>query len=143
MFGRNPLWSHAVLDFGFLEDFLFLIQFHCLSLEKEMAAHSSILSWRIPWTEEPGRLPSLGLQRVGHDRATLLTYYSSIQITYSFWFSLGRLFLGIYSFFLCCPICWQFAVLVFSYDFFCIYVILVVISPLLFLILGIYISLFS
>ena len=37
------------------------------SLEKEMATHSSILAWRIPWTEEPGRLQSIGSQRVGHD----------------------------------------------------------------------------
>ena len=36
-------------------------------LEKEMATHSSILTWRIPWTEEPGRLQSMGLQRVGHN----------------------------------------------------------------------------
>ena len=36
-------------------------------LEKEMATHSSILSWRIAWTEEPGRLHSTWLQRVGHD----------------------------------------------------------------------------
>ena len=36
-------------------------------LEKAMATHSSILAWRIPWTEEPGRLKSMGLQRVGHD----------------------------------------------------------------------------
>ena len=36
-------------------------------LEKEMAAHSSILSWKIPWTAEPGRLWSRSLQRVGHD----------------------------------------------------------------------------
>ena len=36
-------------------------------LEKEMAAHSSILAWRIPWTEEPGGLQSMGSQRVGHD----------------------------------------------------------------------------
>ena len=36
-------------------------------LEKEMAIHSSILAWRIPWTEEPGGLQSMGLQRVGHD----------------------------------------------------------------------------
>ena len=36
-------------------------------LEKEMATHSSILTWRIPWTEEPGRLQSMGWQRVGHD----------------------------------------------------------------------------
>ena len=36
-------------------------------LKKEMATHSGILAWRIPWTEEPGGLQSLGLQRVGHD----------------------------------------------------------------------------
>ena len=36
-------------------------------LEKEMATHSSILAWKIPWTEEPGRVQSVGLQRVGHD----------------------------------------------------------------------------
>ena len=36
-------------------------------LEKGIATHSSILAWRIPWTEEPGRLQSMGLQRVGHD----------------------------------------------------------------------------
>ena len=36
-------------------------------LEKEMAAHSSIHAWKIPWTEEPGRLQSMGSQRVGHD----------------------------------------------------------------------------
>ena len=36
-------------------------------LEKGMATHSSILAWRIPWTEEPGKLQSMGLQRVGHD----------------------------------------------------------------------------
>ena len=35
--------------------------------EEEMATHSSILAWRIPWTEEPGRLQSMGSQRVGHD----------------------------------------------------------------------------
>ena len=36
-------------------------------LEKEMATHSSTLAWRIPWREEPGRLQSMGLQRVRHD----------------------------------------------------------------------------
>ena len=40
-------------------------------LEKEMATHSSILSWRIPWTEEPGELQSMGSQRVGHDQSNL------------------------------------------------------------------------
>ena len=37
------------------------------TLEKEMATHSSILAWRIPWTEEPGELESMGSQRVRHD----------------------------------------------------------------------------
>ena len=37
------------------------------SLEKEMAIHSSMFAWRIPWTEEPGELQSMALQRVGHD----------------------------------------------------------------------------
>ena len=36
-------------------------------LEEGMATHSSILAWRIPWTEEPGRLHSMGSQRAGHD----------------------------------------------------------------------------
>ena len=36
-------------------------------LEKEMATHSSTLAWKIPWTEEPGRLQSMGSQRAGHD----------------------------------------------------------------------------
>ena len=36
-------------------------------LEKEVATHSSNLAWKIPWTEEPGRLQSMRLQRVGHD----------------------------------------------------------------------------
>ena len=37
------------------------------TLEKEMATHSSTLAWKIPWTEDPGRLWSMGSQRVGHD----------------------------------------------------------------------------
>ena len=41
-------------------------------LEKEMATHSRTLAWKIPWTEEPGRLQSMGSQRVGHDGATSL-----------------------------------------------------------------------
>ena len=38
-----------------------------MHMEKEMATHSSILAWEIPWMEEPGRLQSMGSQRVGHD----------------------------------------------------------------------------
>ena len=48
-----------------LSEFTFTFHFH--ALEKEMATHSSVLAWRIAGTEEPGRLPSTGLHRVGHD----------------------------------------------------------------------------
>ena len=47
-----------------LSDFTFTFHFH--ALEKEMATHSSVLAWRIPGTEEPGGLPSIGSHRVGH-----------------------------------------------------------------------------
>ena len=50
------MWETWVLSLG-RED----------SLEKEMATHSSTLAWKIPWTEEPGGLQSMGSQRVGHD----------------------------------------------------------------------------
>ena len=39
-------------------------------LEKEMVTHSNIFAWKIPWTEEPGRLQSMGTQRVGYDLAS-------------------------------------------------------------------------
>ena len=42
-----------------------------MQMEKEMATHSSILAWRIPWTEEPGRLQSMVSQRVGHNWSDL------------------------------------------------------------------------
>ena len=45
-------------------------------LGKGMATHSSILAWGIPWTEEPGGLPSMGLQRVGHDWVTNTNFYT-------------------------------------------------------------------
>ena len=48
-----------------LSDFMFTSHFH--ALEKEMAAHSSVLAWRIPGTGEPGRRPSMGSHRVGRD----------------------------------------------------------------------------
>ena len=52
-----------------LSDFTFTFHFH--TLEKELATHSSVLSWRIPGMEEPGRLPSMGSHRVGHERSKL------------------------------------------------------------------------
>ena len=48
-------------------------------LEKEMATHSSILAWGIPWTEEPGGLQSVGLQRVGHDLAIKPSFFNYRQ----------------------------------------------------------------
>ena len=52
-----------------LSDFTFTFHFH--ALEKEMATHSSVLAWSIPGTGEPGRLPSMGSHRVGHDWSDL------------------------------------------------------------------------
>ena len=57
-----PMWETWVQSLGREE-----------ALEKEMVTHSSIFAWRIPWTEKPGRLQSMGSQRVGHDWATSLT----------------------------------------------------------------------
>ena len=48
-----------------LSHFTFTFYFH--AWEKEMATHSSVLAWRIPWTEKPGRLQSMGSHRVGHN----------------------------------------------------------------------------
>ena len=53
-------------------------------LEKQMATHSSTIVWKIPWMEEPGRLQSMGLRRVGHDWATSLSLLFSrtrVEIT--------------------------------------------------------------
>ena len=48
-------------------------------LEKGITTHSSIVAWRIPWTEEPGELQSMGSQRAGHDSVTNQTTNSIIQ----------------------------------------------------------------
>ena len=74
---ENPMdggawWAavHGVAkSWTLLSDFTFTFHFH--ALEKEMAAHSSVLAWRIPGTGEPGWLPSLGSHRVGHDWSDL------------------------------------------------------------------------
>ena len=66
--GRGAWWSavHGVVKIWTrLSDFTFTFHFH--ALEKEMAAHSSILAWRIPGMAEAGGLPSKGSHRVGHD----------------------------------------------------------------------------
>ena len=65
------IWMLEILAFS---------HFLCLPLghlsEKAMAPHSSTLAWKIPWTEEPGRLQSMGLRRVGHDSATSLSLFT-------------------------------------------------------------------
>ena len=66
--GRGAWWAavHGVAESRTrLSDFTFTVHFH--ALEKEMATHSSVLAWRIPGTEGPGRRLSVGLHRVAHD----------------------------------------------------------------------------
>ena len=63
--GRRSLVGCSPKSRARLSDFIFTFHFH--ALEKEMATHSSILAWRIPGTEEPSGLPSMGSHRVGHD----------------------------------------------------------------------------
>ena len=48
-------------------------------LEKEMATHSSILAWKIPWMEAPGRLQSMGSQRVGHNWVTFTSSFLGLK----------------------------------------------------------------
>ena len=70
--GLSPLFPWVPFSFLFLSfsrcapffHFFFLCPYY---LEKAMAPHSSTLAWKIPWTEEPGRLQSMGLLRVRHD----------------------------------------------------------------------------
>ena len=59
-----------------LSDFTFTFHFH--ALEKEMATHSGILAWRIPWTEEPG-----GLQSTGSQSRTRLSDFTSLRLLQS------------------------------------------------------------
>ena len=69
---RGAWWAavHGVTKSQtWLSDFTFSFHFH--ALEKEMATHSSVLAWRIPWTGEPGGLPSMGSHGVGHDWSDL------------------------------------------------------------------------
>ena len=70
--------------------------------EKRMATHSNILAWRIPWTEEPGGLQSMGLQRIRHDWATythththshsIYSYYKILHI-FSMWYNIPLWFI--------------------------------------------------
>ena len=69
---RGAWWAevHGVAtSWTRLSDFTFTFHFH--ALEEEMATHSSVIAWRIPGTGEPGGLPSMGSNRVGHDWSDL------------------------------------------------------------------------
>ena len=83
---ENPMdrgaWKAAVHGVAegrtWLSDFTFTFHFH--ALEKEMAAHSSVLAWRIPGTGEPGGLPSVGSHRVGHDWSDLAVAVNPVWV---------------------------------------------------------------
>ena len=62
-------WDHVFVNTS-------IFHFYSPEPEKAMATHSSTLAWKIPWTEEPGRLQSMGSQRVGHDWATSLSLFT-------------------------------------------------------------------
>ena len=87
---ENPMdggaWKAAVYGVAksqtWLSDFTFTFHFH--ALEKEMATHSSVLAWRIPWMEKPGRLKSMGSHRVGHDWSDLAVWQNVLN-TYCAW----------------------------------------------------------
>ena len=80
----GPWWA-AVLGVAksrtLLSDFSFTFHFH--ALEKEMATHSSVLAWRIPWTGEPGGLPSMGSHRVRHDLSELAAAAADMIMSFS------------------------------------------------------------
>ena len=67
-------------------------------LEKEMATHSSILAWKIPWTEETGKLQSMGSQRVGHDWVTSLSlcYTRVYKTKFSYYYENNWIFVGMW-----------------------------------------------
>ena len=71
------LWHH--LPHCEMKWVLWLRSFNCASgwmTEKAMATHSSALAWEVPWTEEPGRLQSMGSRRVGHDWVNSLAFFT-------------------------------------------------------------------
>ena len=88
--GGETLWNYFGSPTQWVWNLIFLWfwPFYCLT--EEMATHSSILAWRIPWMQEPGGLQSTGLQRVGHDWATLL----SLSLSHWGFFVFGVSFFG-------------------------------------------------
>ena len=76
-----------------LSDFTFTFHFH--ALEKEMAAHPSVLAWRIPGTVEPGGLPSMRSHRVGYDWSDLAAAAAAAAAAYTYVFSISFILHGI------------------------------------------------
>ena len=70
MTGRHQFLIERFQDLIIVRDNVYYMQISRNHLEEEMAAYSSILAWKIPWTEQPGRLQSIGSQRVEHDWVT-------------------------------------------------------------------------
>ena len=76
--GINTQKGQSFLPFSLsrsTQPFIWVFSLPFEHLEKEMAVHSSAIAWKIPWTEELGRLQSMGSQRVGHDWATSLSHF--------------------------------------------------------------------
>ena len=71
IYGPDSDWMTTLYKLKMYKMF-FDTRLYC-NMEKEMAAHSGTLAWRIPWTEEPSGLQSVGSQRVGHDWATFMS----------------------------------------------------------------------
>ena len=69
----------------FLYFWLHWVFMTALGLSLKMAPHSSTLAWKIPWTEEPGRLQSMGSQRVGHDWAASLSLHFGLSLLAVCW----------------------------------------------------------
>ena len=88
---ENVRWNHTegkdTLGDAFLQEKApFVLRLYVLTqessaLEKAMAPHSSTLAWKIPWTEEPGGPQSMGSQRVRHDWATSLSFFSHLSLS--------------------------------------------------------------
>ena len=79
VFPTNPFSFTSKYGFSFgAGTWVLFGTYYPLVLEKEMATHSSTLAWEIPWTEEPGRLQSMGLQRVGHYWVTSLFFFLTL-----------------------------------------------------------------
>ena len=82
MTGRHQFLIERFQDLIIVRDNVYYMQISRNHLEEEMAAYSSILAWKIPWTEQPGRLQSIGSQRVEHDWVSTSRKYGQVSRKY-------------------------------------------------------------